>query len=108
MSDLTTFTLDDGLTVTVEPVRQSGATAVGRGSRLLNAEKTLREALIPVTRAAAEALDRFRELPRQPEEVEIAFGVNLDGKFGGVITSASVGAHLQVTLRWRKDDEPAG
>ena len=36
----------------------------------------------------------------RPEEIEICFGVTLDGKLGGVIASANAGAHLDVTLRW--------
>lgn len=108
MSDLTTFALANGGTVTVAPINQTGAMAVGHGSHLLAAEQTWRHALEPVTRAASEALERFQALPRSPDEVEVTFGVNLDGKFGGLIASASVGSHLQVTLRWKKDDEPAG
>lgn len=108
MSDLTTFALADGGTVTVAPTSQTGAIAVGHGSRLLAGEQTWRQALEPVTRAASEALERFRALAQRPDEVEITFGVNLDGKFGGMIASASVGSHLQVTLRWKKEDEPAG
>lgn len=108
MRDLTAFMLDGGVTVTVEPQHQAGATAVSRGSRLIPAEQTLREALEPAALAAAEALDRFRAVPHRPDKVEISFGVTLDGKLGGVIASATVGAHLQVTLRWEKaTDEPA-
>jgi hypothetical protein len=62
--------------------------------------KTLREALVPVTAAAAQVMDGFRAMARRPEEIEICFGVTLDGKLGGVIASANAGAHLDVTLRW--------
>ena len=57
-------------------------------------------ALAPVTAAAAEMLEDFRRLA-DPDEVEIGFGVALDGKFGGIIVGTSAGAHLDVTLRWR-------
>ena len=46
-------------------------------------------------------MDDFRGRGRRPEEIEISFGVTLDGKLGGVIASANAGAHLDVTLRWR-------
>jgi hypothetical protein len=99
--DAIEFTLDDGTTVAVAAPRADGSGAVGLDGRLQAAEKTLREALAPVTAAATQVMDGFRELTRSPQEVEIGFGVTLDGKLGGVIASANAGAHLDVTLRWR-------
>jgi hypothetical protein len=51
-------------------------------------------------------------MAQRPEEIEICFGVTLDGKLGGVIASANAGAHLDVTLRWhgssgKTDDDVA-
>ena len=54
----------------------------------------------PVTTAAAEAIDGFRNLVHRPDEVEVSFGVVLDGKLGGLLASANAGAHLDITLRW--------
>lgn len=79
---------------------RAGSSAVGLSDRLEAAEKTLREALVPVTAAAAQVIDGFRAMPRRLEEIEICFGVTLDAKLGGVIASANAGAHLDVTLRW--------
>jgi hypothetical protein len=100
MFDAVEFTLDDGTTVAVAPTPRSGSGAVGLGDRLERAEKTLREALAPVTAAAGQVMEHFRRLGQRPDEVEIAFGVTLDGKLGGVIASANTGAHLDVKLRW--------
>lgn len=121
MFDAIGFTLDDGTTVAVAPAAQAGSGAVGLSERLEVAEKTLREALAPVTAAATQVMDGFRKMAHGPAEVEISFGVTLDGKIGGVIASAEAGAHLDVTLRWRgpattrdnaagevaQDDDPA-
>ena len=100
MPDAIEFALDDGTTVAVAAPRPDGSSAVGLGDRLQAAEKTLREALVPVTATATQVMDGFRELARSPQEIEIGFGVTLDGKLGGVIASANAGAHLDVTLRW--------
>jgi hypothetical protein len=59
-----------------------------------------------VTAAASEAMEEFRGLAHVPDEVEISFGVVLDGKLGGVIASASASAHLDVTLRWHASRAP--
>lgn len=101
MSDIVQFPLADGATVAVSPARpRGGSGTISLGDRLETAEKTLRQALAPVTSAAAEMLEDFRRLA-DPDEVEIAFGVALDGKLGGIIVGSSAGAHLDVTLRWR-------
>jgi Trypsin-co-occurring domain 1 len=101
MYGATEFTLDDGTTVAVEPSRRDGINAVGLGDRRQASEKTLREALVPVAAAATQVMDDFRAQAGGPEEIEISFGVTLDGRLGGVIASAGAGAHLDVTLRWR-------
>src|ERR1700722_19322748 len=107
MPDAVEFVLADGTTVAVAPPgARAGSGTVGLGERLETAEKTLRQALAPITAAAAEVLDDFRRLAHQPDEVEIGFGVTLDGKLGGIIASASAGAHLEVKLRWRSGAAP--
>jgi NTP-dependent ternary system trypsin peptidase co-occuring protein len=100
MFDAIEFILDDGTRVAVASSPRAGSSAVGLSDRLEAAEKTLREALVPVTAAAAQVIDGFRGMARRPEEIEICFGVTLDSKLGGVIASANAGAHLDVTLRW--------
>jgi Trypsin-co-occurring domain 1 len=104
MSDIVEFALQDGASVAVSPARpRGGSGTISLGDRIETAEKTLRHALAPVTAAAAEMLAGFRRLA-DPDEVEIAFGVTLDGKVGGIIVGTSAGAHLDVTLRWRSRD----
>lgn len=109
MGDTVEFELDDGTTVAVaaSSSERSGSGVVGDfGEHLEAAEKTLRQALRPITTAASEVIDSFRRLPERPDEVEVSFGVQLDGKAGGVIASVKGGAHLDVKLRWRSA-EPA-
>jgi hypothetical protein len=101
MSDAIAFTLDDGTTVAVTATSRDGTRPVGARDGLAKARKTLREALAPVTAAAAQVMDEFRNLAERPDEVEVSFGVTLDGTVGGIIGSASAGSHLDVTLRWR-------
>jgi hypothetical protein len=106
MSDAVQFTLSDGTAVLVAPAARSGTGAVGLSTRLETAERTLRQALAPITSAAAEVIDQFRTLAHRPDEVEVSFGVVLDAKLGGVIATANTTAHLDVTLRWHTPDTP--
>jgi hypothetical protein len=104
MPNAITFALDDGTVVAVAPPARQGAGQVALGDRLEAAEKSFREALVPVTTAATEMMDSFRKLACRPEEIEIGFGVTLDGKLGGLIASANAGAHLEVKLRWGRPE----
>lgn len=104
MFDAIEFILDDGTAVAVASPPRAGSGAVGLGDRLEVSEKSLREALEPVTTAATQVMDGFRKMAKRPDEIEIGFGVTLDSKLGGIIASANVGAHLDVTLRWRPAD----
>ena len=94
------FMLDSGGTVLVEsPDEGIGTSPAGRVS-LAHAGATLREALEPVTRATSDMLDSLHGLPRLPDEVQIEFGVKLDGTMGALIAAASTGVHLNITLKW--------
>lgn len=106
MSEIVEFSLENGAKVAVSPARpRAGSAPIGLGERMEAAEKTLRQAIAPVTAAAAEMLEDFRRLAH-PDEVEIAFGVALDGKLGGIIVGTTAGAHLEVKLRWRATAAP--
>jgi hypothetical protein len=100
MTELTSFALTNGLRVMVEAPAAPGVAPASLHPRISNAEQTLRQALQPVISAAAEVIERFQDLPGRPEEVEIHFGVKLDGTVGAIIASAAAGTHLDVTLRW--------
>lgn len=100
MSELTSFALANDLRVTVETPGRFGVSPAGLQPKIAQAEQTFRQALQPVMSAAAEVIEKFRELPGRPEEVEIHFGVKLDGTLGAIITTVAVGTHLDVTVRW--------
>ncbi|MEU8848483.1 CU044_2847 family protein [Streptomyces sp. NPDC048564] len=108
MPDAVQFTLSDGTVVLVAPPARAGTGAVGLGTRLESAATSLREALAPVTAAASEVIGGFRSLAERPDEVEVTFGVVLDAKLGAVLSSATAGAHLDVTLRWNGNNNRDG
>jgi hypothetical protein len=100
LSTRTEFTLANGGTVVVESQGTgAGVTAAGRG-RFEKAGESLRDSLDTVVRAAADVMDAFSALPRRPDELEVQFGVSLDGSVGAIIASGTAGVHLDVTLRW--------
>lgn len=108
MTELTSFPLGNDLQVTVETPAAPGLTQAGLHSKIIVSEQTLRQALAPVTSAAAEVIEKFREIPSRPDEIEIHFGVKLDGTLGAIIATAAIGTHLDVTLRWAHPSDDVG
>jgi hypothetical protein len=111
VTEFTSFELANDLRVTVAAPTAPGLAPAGLRPKAVKAEQTLRQALRPVTSAAEEVIEGFRQLPGRPDEIEIQFGVQLNGTFGAVIATAAVGTHLEVTLRWttpRSVDEADG
>ncbi|MFF0000933.1 CU044_2847 family protein [Streptomyces avermitilis] len=53
------------------------------------------------TSAAEGALAQLRAIDPPPEEVEVSFGVAVDGKLGATLVSAGTNAHLNIKVVWR-------
>jgi hypothetical protein len=52
-------------------------------------------------RTASHQLQSLKEEMR-PDELAIEFGVELDGEVGGILVKASAGAHLMVSMTWKR------
>ncbi|MFF3958365.1 CU044_2847 family protein [Streptomyces sp. NPDC001890] len=80
----------------------SGLVRAGAGDRIARAAAdTWQGALAGVRSAAEGALAQLRGIDPPPEEVEVTFGVAVDGKFGATLVSAGTNAHLNVKVVWR-------
>ncbi|MED7947867.1 CU044_2847 family protein [Streptomyces sp. BE303] len=107
MTTRTEFTLASGGMLVVESESTgAGVAPAGRGS-LERAGATVRDSLHTVVNTASDVIDAFRALPRRPDEIEVGFGVKLDGSVGVILAGGTAGVHFNVTLRW-SPEEPAG
>jgi NTP-dependent ternary system trypsin peptidase co-occuring protein len=80
----------------------SGLVRAGAGDRIARAAAdTWHGALAGVRSAAEGALAQLRAIEPPPEEVEVTFGVAVDGKLGATLVSAGSNAHLNVRVVWR-------
>ncbi|MFF1767867.1 CU044_2847 family protein [Streptomyces sp. NPDC058249] len=80
----------------------NGLVRAGAGERIARAASdTWQGALAGVRSAAEGALAQLRAIDPPPEEVEVTFGVAVDGKFGATLVSAGTNAHLNVKVVWR-------
>ncbi len=78
-----------------------GPVKVGRlGDVIQDLPRTVQEALRPVAGLAQAALDELRQAG--PDEVVIAFGVDLSAEAGAVIAKSAAGCHLTVTVTWHR------
>lgn len=111
MPELARFGLECGGSVIVDVDEEPGVTRVSRQGRIRDARATFETALAEVRDAATAALTQFRAMARQPDEVEIAFGVRLDTEVGAVIAKTSMQGNFEVKLKWQREtpqeDRPA-
>ncbi|SDD70627.1 CU044_2847 family protein [Glycomyces harbinensis] len=80
-------------------------TRVGASERLvMTATRTWSRALDGMRLAAEGTLEQLRSIDPAPDEVEVTFGVAMDGKVGASIVSGGSGAHLNVKVVWKKPE----
>lgn len=101
-TELVRFDLPNGESVVAELEVAPGVSRVSRDGLLAKATGTLEDALTQVREAAGVALAQFQDMTRQPDGVEIKFGVKLDAQAGAVIAKTGVQGHFEVKLTWKR------
>lgn len=89
--------------VEVEDER-AGRVAVGRDEIAEKAQASFAQAAARIKPVAEGILSSLRDLSRQPESIEIKFGLKLSGELGGVIAKAAAEGHCEVTIHWKRSD----
>lgn len=108
MPEFARFGLDGGGSVIVEVDEEPGVTRVSRQGRIRDAGVTFATALTEVRVAATAALTQFQAMTRQPDQVEIAFGVKLDVEVGAVIARTGMQGNFEVKLTWQREISEEG
>jgi hypothetical protein len=108
MAELVAVPLDSGGVVVVEMDHvQAGVIRAGRAGQIVGtAVQSLEAALESVAPATQSILAKLRQA--RPREITVEFGLTLTAEAGAVIAKSAGGCHLKVTLRWERDDDPAG
>jgi hypothetical protein len=100
------FRLADGTEIAIEsdvPVGGGGPSAVGAGDD--GAPGEFSRALSRIKPTANELIASLRELARQPDEVEVEFGIKFAGQMGALIAKTSTEANFIVRLKWAAGGE---
>jgi hypothetical protein len=69
---------------------------------VIKARESLESALEQVRVVANVTLAKLGNLARQPEQVEVQFGIRLTAEAGAVIARTEAEGHLQVKLTWSR------
>jgi hypothetical protein len=110
VAELVQFELPDGGVVFAEVapdepgVRRAARTDDGLW---VTATGKLDVAMDGIRSAAEVALGKLRALDREPDEIELAFGVRFNAAAGAVFAKVGAEGHLQVRLAWKKPEQPA-
>jgi hypothetical protein len=102
VSQLVEFPSEDGpVVVVVEggPVTRGGG---GESGVVHRAQRTFEEAVARVRPAVQGMVRQMLDVAEPPDEVTIAFGLDLRADVGGVIAAAGSSANFTVELTWRK------
>lgn len=87
----------------------TGLVRAGAGDRVVRAAtQSWHSALSGIRQAAEGALAQLRSVDPPPDEVEVTFGVAVDGKLGATLVSAGTNAHLNVKVVWRNPPGASG
>lgn len=112
MTRLVEFPTADGGTVLVE-VADAAGTVVTRGGDshtgvFARAQQTFERALSNVRPAVQGVIDELMNLPNQPDEVTLEFGLDLHAEAGAFIAAASTSSNFTITLTWSRKGEGTG
>lgn len=104
------FELEDGTKVYVETTdahRGSSGfpTMRGEGDASSGLVQKFEQSMAGVKKMASTLMSQFREnVPNQPSEIEISFGLKASGELGSFLVARSgVEANYSVTLKWKKE-----
>jgi len=105
MKQLVEFKLPDESTILIEVDEPlpPGQRPVGRPGEvaITEAKKTFTEAIDNLKPMFDAIKQKFHEMNEPADEVEVKFGLKLNGKVGAVITAGGE-ASYEITLRWNQ------
>ncbi len=88
-------TEDQGVEQGIEPAARGGGL-------IKRAEKTFDDAVDNIRTTAEVLVAKLSDLAEVPDEIQVEFGVKMNGKVGAVIASGDVEANFKTTLKWKR------
>lgn len=108
MKHLIEFPLEDGTTIMVEvdePKVDGGVVPVStKPGEVEQAQNTFEAAISKMRPVAESVITTLYDIPKRPDEIELEFGLKLNGKTGIYIASVGTEANFQVRLTWKQKE----
>ncbi|WP_406202701.1 hypothetical protein OH807_24880 [Kitasatospora sp. NBC_01560] len=101
-SHVVSYTLDEHTTVGFEIEASDDFHPVGAETAVAR----VREAVQPAVQAARTVLDQVAAM--KPGEIQLKFGIKVNGTANWLIAKAATEANFEVTLTWHADTTPVG
>lgn len=106
MKRLIEFHLEDGTTIMAEVDElnvEGGVVPVStKLGEVEKAETTFEAAVSKIRPVAESVITTLCDIPKRPDEIELEFGLKLNGKTGIYIASVGTEANFQVRLTWKQ------
>jgi Trypsin-co-occurring domain 1 len=106
VTHLVEFPLEDGSSVLVEV--EEAAESPGRVTRgwreervTARAQSTFEESIGKITPATRSMVERLRDFPDPPDQIEVEFGIRLSGEAGAYIATVAAEANFRVSVSWK-------
>ena len=108
MKRLIEFPLEDGSTIMVEvdeSIIEGGVVPVStKLGEVEKAQNTFEAAVSKIRPVAESVINTLHDIPKRPDEIELEFGLKLNGKTGIYIASVGTEANFQVRLTWKQKE----
>lgn len=106
MKRLIEFPLEDGTTIMVEvdelKVKSEVVPVSTKSGGVEKAQITFEAAISKIRPVAETVINTLHDIPKRPDEIELEFGLKLNGKTGIYIASVGTEANFQVRLTWKQ------
>jgi len=104
VTHLVEFPLEGGGSVLVE-VQEESPERVTRGWReervTARAQATFEDSISKITPATRSMVERLRNFPDPPDEIEVEFGIRLNAEAGAYIATVAAEANFRVSVSWK-------
>jgi hypothetical protein len=107
MKRIVEFPLESGGSILIEVDDPTPSdTRIGLGNKVAKkAQQTFESALETVKPVANAILTKLRSLNEPADEVEVKFGIKMNGDLGAIIASSSAEVNCEITLKWKRESK---
>jgi hypothetical protein len=100
------YEIEEGKSAVIEIEDTKGLVpAAAPGGVIAKSKQSFDQALDTIGPIAGKLLNRLKEIPKTPDQINLEFGLKLGFQTGVVIASGNGEANFKVSLTWKKDPE---